>query len=140
MAWAMSAEEASASARRDWLGMACSGVCVIHCAAPLLLTLAGSSLASLALFRDETLHWGLLILVPLIAVWSLAPSLRLHQCRAPLLLAGLGVSLLCCAATLGETAEKSLSIVGGLLVIVAHAHNRLLLRRCPPKRVAQAAL
>lgn len=140
MVWVMSAEEALASGRRDWLGIACSGACVVHCSAPLLLALTGSSLAGLAIFRDETLHRALLILVPLVALWSLGPSLRAHHRSTPLALAGLGVTLLAGAVLLGEDLEKPFSIVGGLFMIVAHAHNRGLLRRSLPARPSEAAL
>lgn len=125
----MSTEARLPSARRDWLGIACSGLCVIHCLTPLLLALAGSSLAGLALFRDETLHRMLLVLVPFVALWSLGPSLRLHHRRLPLVLASLGVMLLAGALLFGEAAEKPLSIAGGLLMIAAHAYNRSLLLR-----------
>jgi hypothetical protein len=128
MVSAVSPESAVPPARRDWLGIACSGLCVLHCLAPLLLTLAGTSLAGLALFRDESLHRVLLVLVPAVAIWSLAPSLRVHHRRGPFALAGLGVTLLLGAAMLGEVVEKPLSIAGGLFMIAAHVHNRAVLR------------
>lgn len=122
----------------DWFGMACSGLCVIHCLAPLLLALAGSSLAGLTLFRDETLHRVLVVLVPVVALWSLGPSLRVHHRRAPAALAVLGVAMLVAAMLLGKAFETPLSIGGGLVMIAAHVHNRALLRRGPkhsPERV-----
>lgn len=139
MASAVNAESPVPPARRDWLGIACSGLCVVHCLAPLLLALAGSSLAGLALFRDESLHRALLVLVPVVALWSLAPSLRVHHRREPFAVAGLGFSLLLGAALLGEAVEKPLSIAGGLVMIAAHVRNRALLRRGPQESTVQAA-
>lgn len=139
MASAMNAEAALPRGRRDWLGIVCSGLCVVHCLAPLLLALAGSSLAGLAVFRDESLHRALLVLVPLVAFWSLGPSWRVHHRHEPAAVAGLGLTLLLGAALLGEAVEKPLSVAAGLLMIAAHLHNRALLRRSLQEDALQTA-
>lgn len=110
--------------RRDWFGIGCSGLCIVHCAAPLLLAFFGSSLAGLAVFGGERLHYLLVPLVPAIALWSLLPSLKLHGRRSPLVLAGVGCPLLVAAIVLGHEFEAPLSIVGGLFMLVAHGLNR----------------
>jgi hypothetical protein len=127
----MNAELPVPAARRDWLGIACSGLCVIHCAAPLLLAFFGSSLAAFALFGAEWLHVLLVLLVPAIALWSLLPSLRRHGRRAPVVLAAAGVPLLVAAVILGHALEAPLSIAGGLVMISAHALNRHYLLAAP---------
>ncbi|MHA7815138.1 MAG: MerC domain-containing protein [Pseudohaliea sp.] len=127
----MSGELPVAPSRRDWLGIGCSGLCIIHCAAPLLLAFFGSSLAGLALFGEEWLHYLLLLLVPAIALWSLLPSRRVHGRIEPLVLAGVGLPLLVSAVVLGHELEAPLSIAGGLFMLVAHALNRHWLRSAP---------
>jgi hypothetical protein len=129
----MSAELPAVAGQRDWFGIGCSALCVIHCAAPLVLAVSGGSLAGIALLGGEWLHLPLLLLVPAIAVWSLLPAHRRHGRRAPVLLALLGVPLLFLAVVLGGAAEPALSITGGLVMIAAHALNRhYLLASSPP--------
>ena len=124
MGSAVSAELPVARSRRDWFGIGCSGLCIIHCAAPLVLAFFGSSLAGLALFGEEWLHYLLLALVPAIALWSLLPSLRLHGRKSPLLLACVGFPLLVAAVVFGHELEAPLSIAGGVFMLVAHLLNR----------------
>mgnify|MGYP006288009899 FL=1 len=136
MGSAVAVDPQAAGARRDWLGIGCSGLCVVHCAAPLLLALSGSSLAGIALFAEEWLHGLLVLLVPAIALWSLLPARQRHRRQLPLALAAAGVSLLVVAVRLGHGLEAPLSIAGGLVMIVAHAINRrYLLTTLTPEEV-----
>lgn len=110
--------------RRDAFGMFCSGVCVVQCAAPLLLAFFGGSLAGVAFPDNEDFHLLLLAVVPGIAVWSLVPGYRRHLRRRPLAFAVLGILLLFLGVIIAGSAEVPLTIAGGLLMIVAHAMNR----------------
>lgn len=120
----MSPEQRRRHADRDWFGIGCSGLCMVHCAAPLLIVAFGGSLAGSALFGGEWFHLALLVLVPAIACWSFLPSLRVHRRRLPLALAAAGVALLLAAVTTPGASEAGLSIAGGALMITAHALNR----------------
>ncbi|MEM0953412.1 MAG: MerC domain-containing protein [Pseudomonadota bacterium] len=128
----MNSELPDADSRRDWLGIACSSLCVLHCVAPVVLAVTGSSLAGLAIFGGEWLHYVLLVLVPAIALWSLLPSFLHHRRWPPLLLAGVGIPLLLLTLVMDESAEVPLSVTGGLLLIAAHGVNwRLLSLQMP---------
>ena len=122
------AESAPVAAHRDRIGMVCSGLCLVHCLAPVLLTLFGSSLTGLALFGNENLHLLLLVAVAAVAAWSLLPAYRVHRRWLPSLLALPGVSLLLSAVLLGGAAEVSLTVAGGMLMVVAHAVNLHMVR------------
>lgn len=113
--------------QRDWLGVGCSALCVLHCGTPLLFAVFGGSVAGVALFNGEWVHSMLLVVVPGIALWSLLPSFRRHGKRTPLLLAGVGMPLLAVAMVFGGNTEAVLSIAGALVMMAAHAMNRRLL-------------
>lgn len=104
--------------------MVCSGVCVVQCAAPLLLAFFGGSLAGVTFLGNEDFHLLLLAVVPAIAVWSLVPGYRRHLRRRPLAFAVIGILLLFLGVIIAGSAEVPLTIAGGLLMIVAHAINR----------------
>lgn len=110
--------------QRDWLGILCSSICVLQCVAPLLFAVFGMSLANGALFGVEEFHVLMLTVVLTIAIWSLLPGYRRHRRRRSQLFALAGVLLLFLAIMISGAADVPLTILGGVLMIAAHALNR----------------
>lgn len=119
----------------DKLGIAGSGLCLIHC---LAIPVVAGALPSLgiAFLADESVH-GILAFV-LIALAGLAfiPGYRRHRDRRVVMLmtSGLGLILF---ATWGEAwidlhggGETILSITGSLLLIWAHYRNHSFCQAC----------
>jgi hypothetical protein len=75
------------------------------------------------LFGEEWLHSVLLVLVAVVALWSLLPAFLSHRHRAPLVLAAIGVPLLLMGVMYGGAAEAPLTITGGFVLMLAHGLN-----------------
>jgi hypothetical protein len=117
------------TARWDHVGVAVSGLCLVHCLAgallPGLFAVAGTHLVS-----DETLHAGLLLIVLPVAALALARGMRRHGERRVGLLGLCGVASL--AIALGwhggsESTETALTVLGSSMLVGSHAWNARLL-------------
>lgn len=109
---------------KDKLAIACSGMCMIHC---LLLPIV-ISMSTVGLFADwltdEWIHQVMLLPVVLLAALSLPGAYNKHKNQWPLLLGGLGISLLLSALLLAESLETILTVLGSCTLIIAHLWNR----------------
>ena len=108
--------------RFDRVGIILSGLCAVHCVATLVLVavlgLGGGFLLNPALHR---VGLGLAIVVGGIA---LGLGVSRHGRREPLLIGGVGLSLMTLALLTGHgPAEAGLTIAGVSLVAFAHLRN-----------------
>jgi len=109
---------------KDNLAVVCSGACMIHCLLmPIVIGVSavgvlGDWLAS------EWVHQLMLIPVVLLAALSLPGAYKKHKNQWPLLLAGVGISLLLSALFVAEALETLITVAGGCMLIIAHLWNR----------------
>ncbi|MBV1913778.1 MAG: MerC domain-containing protein [Pseudomonadales bacterium] len=102
-------------------------LCTMHCLAmPLALVLL-PSIAGLPL-ADETFHYWMLITVLPISAYALTMGCKKHQHYRLLLIGGVGLGTLVFAAyaghdLLGETGEKTLTVLGAVILSLGHLWN-----------------
>lgn len=115
----------------DKFAMGLSMLCVIHCLVlPFLLVLL-PSLGSLQL-ADEAFHkWMLAAVIP-ISIYALTMGCKKHQHYRLLLWGISGIVIMVLAVLIGhdiagEAGEKVLTLLGAMLIVVAHLGN---FRRC----------
>ncbi|MCX4186974.1 MerC domain-containing protein [Methylophaga sp. OBS4] len=114
---------------KDKLGMACTGVCMIHCLiTPVLLTLGATGLFWEVL-QSERVHQVLVFPVVLIASLSFPFSYLKHRVLLPSLLGGGGAFLIVMAVFAGEENEFVMTVTGGMLLLMAHGWNHALNKR-----------
>lgn len=73
---------------------------------------------------EEWVHQLMLLPVMLLAALSLPGAYNKHKNQWPLLLGGLGVSVLLSAFLVAESLETILTVLGSCLLIIAHLWNR----------------
>jgi len=108
----------------DGLGLACSGVCLVHCLAfPLLWLL-------LPLVHDEhdghsLTHLALFLVVLPVAALALISGFRHHRRREPLVLGMFGIVLLASGIhpALSLLTQTVLSVMGASAMAIAHLLN-----------------
>ena len=120
--------------QRLWLDKAAislSVTCALHCVLlPVGLVLV-PSIASLP-FGDENFHRGLVFLVLPMSLVALTLGCRRHRQWSAFCVGVVGVSILLATALyghdlMGESLEKTTTVIGSSLVIVGHLLN---FRRC----------
>lgn len=111
----------------DKLAISLSFLCAMHClATPLVLVLL-PSIAALQ-FNNEAFHiWMVTIVIP-ISIYALTMGCNQHKRYQLLALGGAGLAFLLLAVLLGETVigefwEKTLTLVGSILIIIGHYRN-----------------
>jgi hypothetical protein len=109
----------------DKAGVLLSGLCTVHCLmTPLLVAFAPSVSV---FFKSEWLHIGLVLAILPIALVAFIRGKNAHGDIRPLILGVLGI--LCLITALAaeefqiEGAEKLLTVLGSLFLIVAHSLN-----------------
>lgn len=110
----------------DAAAAALSSLCLLHCLLlPLGLGLAPALLGLGDAHGPEWLHWALLALAAPVSIYALKRGHDLHGDGTPWKLAALGFGLMAIGALAHETgpAEQILTVVGGLVVAVAHWRN-----------------
>lgn len=123
----------SLQALSDKSAVGLSLLCTIHCLAmPLALALL-PSLAALPL-ADETFHYWMLFAVLPISAYALTVGCKKHQRYRLLLIGGSGLLIMLFAAfaghdLLGETGEKTLTVIGALILALGHIWNHRLCQR-----------
>ncbi|MCV2884175.1 MerC domain-containing protein [Aestuariibacter sp. AA17] len=111
----------------DKLAIGLSALCAIHCLAVPSLLLLLPSLAAMQLENEAFHFWMVLTVVPT-SVFALATGCKLHQRFHLVVAGGAGLLLLLVALMLGESligeaGEKTLTLVGALLVALSHWAN-----------------
>lgn len=119
---------------RDLLGVACSGLCIIHCLALPLALAVGLPIAGLSMMTEESVHVVLITLIVALAVWAFPAGWRRHKRLLPLGIAGCGIALMLATTVAPQKLEVSLAVIAGVTLIAAHLSNRLLLIK--PESVA----
>lgn len=116
----------------DAVGLTGSAICLIHClAGPLLLLL--SPLLPSIVFDDQLFHQSMLFFVVPVSSVALLIGCRIHRDLFTLLLGISGLVTLFLAATalhaiLGGLGERILTVLGSLVLAVAHLRNFRLCR------------
>jgi hypothetical protein len=119
--------------RLDSLGILLSGLCIVHCLAlPLLLSLL--PLFGESIFGGHGFHEMLLLFVVPLSLVALGFGYRRHHDARVLVYGATGLALLAFATYgykligLSENAERSLSVIGGLIHAAGHVLNFRLTR------------
>ena len=105
-----------------------SFLCVLHCLAVPVMLILTPSLVLLPLFADERIHLLLVLLVLPTSTIALALGCRRHGFKHVLFWGFTGIAILIIAAALGEVwlneyGEKTLTVLGSLLVAIGHIIN-----------------
>lgn len=117
----------------DKASITLSLLCAIHClAAPFLLTLLPTS--TLFFLGDEMFHIGLLIAILPLSAYSLTVGCKKHKQYRLLTIGFVGLGILLVAALfghdfLGEFWEKTLTLVGSIIIAAGHTWNYILCQR-----------
>lgn len=115
----------------DIIAFTSSLICAIHCAAiPILLSF--SSLSSLHFLENPLIEWTFILLGIVFVFVSLWPSYKeTHHKTKPLVFAGIGFALIAIGRLeFTELWEVANTVVGALLVSLAHYFNWKLLKVC----------
>jgi carbon starvation protein CstA len=119
----------------DRLGIAMSVVCLVHC---LMLPLAIAALPLVAAqwLEANTFHTAMALALVPVALFAAVPGLRMHGRVSVGVAMAAGLSLLSTAAFAGERLLSQewvtgLTVVGGTILVTAHAVNLALCRSCP---------
>lgn len=111
----------------DKLALVFSAVCLVHCLMlPLVVTLL--PVIGSTLFTHEQFHQIMLIVVLPTSVGAFALGCREHKQGSVAVIGGIGLALLIVAAfavgsAWGENAEQIITVIGGLVLAVAHIKN-----------------
>lgn len=119
----------------DKLGIAGSGLCVVHCLAlPVMVgVLPGLGIAFLA---DEIVHQTLAFLLIAFAALAFIPGFKRHRDKRVLWLMASGLGLILSATWGGElvdlhgAGETIIAVAGSVLLICAHFLNHSFCRTC----------
>ena len=109
-----------------------SFLCALHCLLlPAAIVLYPSTLGFLP--GDESVHFALLFLVIPISAYSLVKGGKVHKSRKVFIVGISGLLVLVAAVVLGhdmlgEIGEKILTVLGSIIVIIAHVQNHLICR------------
>jgi len=110
----------------DRLGMALSGLCLIHCTVLPLALLVLPWLAATALAAEQVHAFLAAVLLGIGAI-AFVPGYLQHRRGAVLVLGGLGVTLIATAAfgeLPGDTGGETVTVLGSFALIAAHWTNR----------------
>lgn len=105
-----------------------SGICIVHCLLPILLSLIIPYLAGLSFLTDEAFHvWTLVFIVP-ISIFAIGWGFYQHRNTPILAIALIGLSMIVMATLVGHdlfghTYEVMLTIIGSLLIVYGHFKN-----------------
>lgn len=113
---------------KDLFGVACSSLCIIHCALTPILLVFGVSSLGLALLESEWVHLVLAVLMFVLAALSFPKGYKIHQHVMPLVFGGVGVLLMLGSLIAGEALEAYFAVSAGLALILGHAINRHFLK------------
>ena len=116
----------------DKSAIALSFLCALHCLLlPTAIVLYPSTLSFLP--GDESVHLALLFVVIPISAYALIKGGKVHKSRKVFITGISGLLVLVAAVVfghdvLGEIGEKILTVLGSIIVIIAHVQNHLICR------------
>ena len=128
-------------ARADMVGIALSGLCMVHCLVfPLLVSFAPAILRELP--GDDVTHRTLAIGIALAGGLAFRSGYMVHRKGWILALFLLGIALISAATAVGEPrlsayGEAGITVCGSLLLITAHWCNRSFCHSCAVDRCHQ---
>ena len=114
-------------AKTDILAISLSLLCVVHCLfVPSFLILAPSFLAYS--FNNELIHYLILVLAIPVSLFALVLGYKAHKKLSILFMGVLGLFILFLAvlygdAFIGEFGEKTLTLMGSIIVVYSHFKN-----------------
>lgn len=113
----------------DRYGVLLSLLCLAHCLAlPAIFALLPAAAGLLP--SNFWVHLVLFGLALPVSGWALLVGFRRHNRRAPLLIGSFGLGLIFCGLLAPDVVrEIALTVCGGMLVVSAHAFNRMPSRR-----------
>ena len=117
----------SSKTRIDGLAITLSFLCAMHCLfVPSFIILAPSFLAFS--FDNELIHYLILVLSIPISLYALISGYKAHNNLSFLFTGFFGLSILLLAVIYGETIfgvleEKSLTLLGSIIVVFSHFKN-----------------
>ena len=109
-----------------------SFLCALHCLLlPAAIVLYPSTLGFLP--GDESVHFALLFLVIPISAYALIKGGKVHKSRKVFITGISGLLVLVAAVVLGhdilgQIGEKIFTVLGSIIVIIAHVQNHLICR------------
>ena len=111
----------------DKLAMILSTVCVVHCLFTPTFILITSGLFSFS-FDNESVHYLILFLAIPISLYALISGFTNHKTINCLVVGVVGLVILVLSIILGESilgepGEKTLTLMGSILVVYAHYKN-----------------
>lgn len=111
----------------DTAAVILSGICLIHCLA-LPVAFALVPIFNVTLIDEPTFHLLMLVVILPISLLALTIGWRQHNDRTTLILGGIGLSILAVTAIFGhdmfgETGERIVTSIGGLILAAAHIQN-----------------
>ena len=109
-----------------------SALCALHCLLfPAILILYPTMMEVLP--GDETVHFVLLFLIIPISSFALFKGGKVHKSRKIITIGFTGLFVLTSAVVfghdLGEMGEKILTVIGSIMVVIAHVQNHLICQR-----------
>ena len=111
----------------DKLAMALSSACAIHCFFSPAFILLTSGLFSFS-FDNESVHYLILLIAVPVSLYALISGFTNHKTAYFLTVGVFGLFVLLLAIALGESilgelGEKTLTLIGSLLVVYSHFKN-----------------
>ncbi|MDJ0750024.1 MAG: MerC domain-containing protein [Woeseiaceae bacterium] len=116
----------------DWLGIAASTACAVHCIVIPTLLITGTVLPA-TMFADESFHLAMLSVILPAAIVAFGIGCWRHKDRRVLTLGAIGLTGIVLAATVlhdiaGETGERAVTVISAAILIAAHYRNFRLCR------------
>ena len=116
----------------DWLGIAASTTCGLHCALLPILLVTGTVLPT-SVLGDESFHKALLWIILPTAIFAFAIGCWRHKDRRVMLLGAIGLTGILLAGTvlhdiIGETGERIATLAFAAVLVAAHYRNYQLCR------------
>ncbi len=119
----------------DFLGIALSFLCLIHCLAlPFLVSFLPAMMGEFS--EHESVHLILSLFILPISLLAVLPAYQKHRKKRVFVFMGTGLLLILGAMffghdLLGEKGEKIMTLGGGCLLIWTHIQNRSFCHSCP---------
>ena len=119
-------------ATADKSAIALSVLCALHCLLmPAAIVLYPTTLGFMP--DNESVHFALLFVVIPVSAYALIKGGKVHKSRKVFITGIIGLLVLVVAVVLGhdvlgEIGEKTLTVLGSIIVIIAHAQNHFICR------------